>query len=198
MYSAGRGVERDVAESTRLYRRAAERGDTNGMVNLSLAYSQGWGVAVDYAQAIRWSRAAAEKGDPVAMNSVGYALLEGHGVERDVAAAVPWLQRAAEFGQPNAMHTMGSLFFSGTGVQRDLVESYKWLHLATDHYGSTETARRESARLMMLAISKELSEAELAEALRRIQDWRPRERPSPDEQAPPRHAPMRPPKLDST
>ena len=139
-----------------------------------------------------------DKGDPVAMNSVGYSLLEGRGVERDVAAAIPWLQRAAEFGQPNAMHTMGSLYRSGTGVERDLIESYKWLYLAIDRYGPAEAARQESARRMMLADSAELSDADLEVAIKRAMEWRPRERPSPEEQAPPKHAPMRPPKVDST
>ena len=58
----GDGLEKDLVEATRWYRKAADLGCVNAMVNLGYHYQLGRGVTRDLREAERWYRQAAERG----------------------------------------------------------------------------------------------------------------------------------------
>ena len=63
MYRDGRGVPKDIEETVRLYRLAAEQGSALAQIILGHMYEQGLGVPTDNKEAVRWYRLAAEQGN---------------------------------------------------------------------------------------------------------------------------------------
>jgi TPR repeat protein len=63
MYSFGKGVPQDYKEAVRLYRLAAEQGNTAAQFNLGSAYYNGLGVPQNDIQAYMWFILASTGGD---------------------------------------------------------------------------------------------------------------------------------------
>lgn len=63
MYDEGAGMEQDLAEAAKWYRKAAEQGFMDAQTNLGIMYYHGQGVERDLAEAARWFRKAASQGD---------------------------------------------------------------------------------------------------------------------------------------
>ncbi len=66
LYLAGEGVERSDQEAARLYRRAADAGNSDAQLRLGDLYSQGRGVPQNNFQAYVWYSAAARSGNGAA------------------------------------------------------------------------------------------------------------------------------------
>ena len=66
---------------------AAERGDVDAQVRLSVAYRTGQGTAQNDARSVYWARCAAEQGNDRGQALLATAYAEGRGVTRDPVAA---------------------------------------------------------------------------------------------------------------
>jgi hypothetical protein len=64
MYHKGLGLPQDDVEAVRLYRRAADQGNTQAQNNLGTMYAFGQGVPQDYVQAHMWFSLSVALGDP--------------------------------------------------------------------------------------------------------------------------------------
>jgi tetratricopeptide (TPR) repeat protein len=90
-YEEGQGVAKDVAEATRLYRAAAERGHAQAQFNLgTLLYSAG-----DHVEAARWFRASADQGHSQACNNLAVCYDNGYGVQKNPTEGTKWHRAAA-------------------------------------------------------------------------------------------------------
>lgn len=87
-------AEREQAESTQLYRLAAEQGVAGAQCRLGVMYAEGRGVTRDDAEAARWFWLAAEQGDAEAQGGLGFAYGTGRGVQQDFVASHMWLTLA--------------------------------------------------------------------------------------------------------
>ncbi len=90
IYSAGLGVEQDLAAAARWYEKAAVQGHVTAQYNLGVMYADGRGVPNDPESAAYWLRRAADQGHPVAGSRL-QGLLASPVVES--AAAVAGLPR---------------------------------------------------------------------------------------------------------
>ena len=63
-YAVGRHVPKDVKESLRWYRMAAEQDEPISAISLASAYESGSGVERNVQEAIKWYRVAAESSSP--------------------------------------------------------------------------------------------------------------------------------------
>jgi TPR repeat protein len=63
LYLSGTGVDRDIHEALRWYRRAAHRGEPQGQMRLAKLYEQGVGVDRSLVAAHAWYSLAAESGN---------------------------------------------------------------------------------------------------------------------------------------
>ncbi len=164
-YQAGEGVQKDLAEAAKWFRRAAEQGDAKAQLNLGACYLTGTGVQADKAAAANWFRSAADQGDAKAQFNLGVCYRKGDGVTVDRQLAAFWFRKAAEQDLPAAQFNLGVCFVNGTGVQEDPAEAYKWFRLAG-----------KSGDVQALAACAELSKAltppQIAEAQERAQKWR--------------------------
>lgn len=84
-------------------------------------------------------------------------------------AGVDDLRRRAEQGEASAQYELGELYYRGTGVGRDLVEAYVWFDLSADRLTGDA---QEMARAARKEVGRRLSDAQLAEARRRVARWR--------------------------
>jgi uncharacterized protein len=96
-YLWGTAVQKDYEQGLYWSRKAADAGNTDGMVNLASAYRNGWGVQRNCIQAASLYRKAAEAGNAGAMNDLGHEYMIGKcGVSKDYQQALAWLHKAAE------------------------------------------------------------------------------------------------------
>jgi hypothetical protein len=69
MYQKGSGVQRDLVEAVRLYRRAADQGDSFAQNNLGVMYATGQAVPQDYVQAYMWFSISLAHGNGMSANN---------------------------------------------------------------------------------------------------------------------------------
>jgi TPR repeat protein len=103
LYARGDGVDEDLAEAARWFRRAAERGQVDAQARLGGMYARGLGVEKDRVEAARWLRAAAEQHHTISQYELGVLHANGDGVPRDPVAAYFWFTLASRQGFPPAM-----------------------------------------------------------------------------------------------
>ena len=85
-------------EAVRLYRIAAERGNSLAQYRLGTRYFLGEGVNKSAEEAFKWWKRAAEQGHLRAQNNIGIMYANGTGVEKDKKKAQEWWQEAANNG----------------------------------------------------------------------------------------------------
>ncbi|MEP6828628.1 MAG: tetratricopeptide repeat protein [Aestuariivirga sp.] len=86
---------KDFAEALKWYRKAADQGYSDGMLNVGVVYSLGEGVPHDDAIAVEWYRRAAELGNSGGQSELGFAYKDGVGVAQDFVQAYMWYNVAA-------------------------------------------------------------------------------------------------------
>ncbi len=132
-YQKGTGGKSiDYAKAMKYYRIAAERGNTDAMVDIGYMYSNGLGVAKDAAEAVKWYRKAAEQRNSLAQHNLGYKYRYGEGVSQDYVEAVKWYRKAAEQGLASGQCNLGYMYYMGYGVEKDQVEANKWYRKAAE------------------------------------------------------------------
>ena len=124
----------DEAAAVRCYRRAAEAGHAEAMLNLSMSLRSGEGVAqADVGEAFRWLKSSAEAGSDRAQFNVGVALDPFHPpygkpgevdpamamIKKDPETAVEFYKMAAEQGHGKAMVNYGICLYEGNGCDKD-------------------------------------------------------------------------------
>jgi hypothetical protein len=90
-YLNGVGVEQDIEQAKRWYRKSARQGDTRAMFTL-------WQIACDqrdHVDAMKWFRRAADKGHAKALFCIGKLFWRGHGVPIDKKYAMSLFQKTA-------------------------------------------------------------------------------------------------------
>jgi serine/threonine protein kinase len=105
----GDGSSADYPEALRWLSKAAEAGDSSGMVDLGGMYLLGNGVDEDFGTAVRWFSKAAEAGNPAAMYNLGTMYENGQGVIEDRDKAEQLYGKAAHLGNKEAMKRLAEL-----------------------------------------------------------------------------------------
>ena len=72
-YHNGEGVNKDLEEAARWFKKAAERGDALIQCSLGGCYMLGQGVERDLTTAVKWYRKPADQGNAQAQHSLGPA-----------------------------------------------------------------------------------------------------------------------------
>jgi hypothetical protein len=129
-YANGDGVEKNLVESLKWYRKAAENGQVEAQYRLGFIYEQAIGVPVDYVESARWWRKAADQGHAGAQFSLGYCYGRGEGVPRSPSEAAKWLHKSADQGNAAACRFLGKAYDRGEGVRVDKIEAYAYLTIA--------------------------------------------------------------------
>lgn len=126
------------------------------------AYTRG-----DYDAAAPAFEELASQGMVEAQYRLGVMYSQGEGVPRDHAEALAWHRRAAEHGHAQAQTALGIMYRNGLGVRQDYKTAYVW-------FGLGAAGGDGRAVSMGQEVAQRMSYEEVAEAERRIQDWRSR------------------------
>lgn len=113
LYYEGVGVERNLNESIKWYKKGAEVGDSEAMYCLGLSYQSGEGVPQSDVEAAKWYQLATDKGHENAANNLGYMYATGKGVNKDLDKAGALYLKAAKGGSVNAQYVIGLWYLDG-------------------------------------------------------------------------------------
>lgn len=130
--SPGQGGGQDEAETARVTRLAADRGDAGAQAALAALLAAGRGVPANEAEAARYARLAADQGHAPGQTLLGTLLESGRGVGRNDVEAARWYRRAADQGNAEAETALARMLESGRGVERDEAEAVRLYRLAAD------------------------------------------------------------------
>ncbi len=92
----------------------------------------------------------------------------------DYATALREFRVLAEQGDASAQNSLGHMYIAGEGVPQDYVQAHMWYILAAA--GSPSGEDRDSAANNRDIVAKLMTPAQIAEAQRRAEKWRPRRR----------------------
>lgn len=99
----------NYAIAFRLFKPAAEAGDSEAQNYLGVHYYLGLGVARDLGRALEWYELAARQGHPGAQLNYGIMFHNAHGVAQDMVAAYQWYYAAWSQGNVRARYYMDAL-----------------------------------------------------------------------------------------
>ncbi|HVX75830.1 MAG TPA: tetratricopeptide repeat protein [Bradyrhizobium sp.] len=119
LFELGRAyaANKQPAEATAAWRKAAEKGSTSAMVELGVLYATGAGVAKDDGQARKLFERAAQGGNPRGVSNLA-ALSSSGGAPSDPVKAREMLSKAAETNA-EAQYQLGLMLANGTGGPKD-------------------------------------------------------------------------------
>ncbi len=131
MYFVGKGVQKNIQEAIKWYKKSAEQDFVLPQLVLGAVYLQGNGITKDTGEAFKWYRKAAELGNPDAQHNIAYMYQEGIGVEQNDNEAFNWYHKAAQQGQAMSQYNLGIMYAAGRGTLKDDVTAYAWLYIAS-------------------------------------------------------------------
>ena len=132
LYQEGWGVQKDLIEAAKWFRKAADQGKAGAQSSLGSCYTNGTGVEKNDVEAVKWYRKAADQGEVGAQYNLGASYYTGIGVEKDMVEAAKWFHKAADQGNATAQFSLGLCYYKGTGIEKDYTEAAKWFRLAAD------------------------------------------------------------------
>jgi TPR repeat protein len=128
----GRGVPQSYTKAARLFREAAEGGNSAAELSLGRCYLEGRGVPKHDVEAVRWFRIAAGHGNAMARFYLGLCYDAGWGVDGDEAIAVSWFRMSAEQGYWRAQINLAMCYAYGRGVGEDKSKAVHWCRMAAE------------------------------------------------------------------
>jgi TPR repeat protein len=137
MYDQGEGVQRNLKEAAKWYRRAAKQGNSSAQFNLGAMYAFGYGLQQNDKRAIELFRLSAEGGDVRAQNALGASYSIPRGVNQDFVESRKWYFLAAKQGDADAQSNLGAMCALGLGAPQDFQQAVKWYRLASEKGNST-------------------------------------------------------------
>jgi uncharacterized protein len=162
--------EKNAATAAGWYRKAADQGEAASQFNVGLYYGLGIGVAKDDVEAARWYRKAADQGYHPAENNLGSAYTRGAGVPRDLDQAMGLFRRAVQGGYLLALANLALCYDRAWGVPRNPLAAYIWYSIAASR---PDADSRGKAAIERDLLAKDISPAQLADAQRAAENWKP-------------------------
>jgi TPR repeat protein len=126
-------IEADIVQAAEYFRRSAEGGDPQGMINWGTCLEQGRGVPINLTESARGYEEAMNRGEIHGMFCYAAMLEVGKGVQRDTARAVQLYKDAADRGHDKAQSKYGLICELGQyGTTANLEEAVGYYRRASD------------------------------------------------------------------
>jgi uncharacterized protein len=169
MHNNGIGTQQDPKQAFVWFQKSAASNDPLGAYKLGCYYTGQFAgvVTPDPAEALKYKLVAATAGYSLAQHDVA-AIYSRQGNPQE---AVKWLKLAAEQGHDMSFYGLYSSYGEGRGVPQNLPLAYANLKLALQ---VTQRNVAESTTALLDDMAAKMSEAELADAQKIIEAWKPR------------------------
>lgn len=135
MYESGVGVQRNLEESGKWYRLAAEQGHPVAQNNLAVVL-----LDANPKEAIQWLFKAAESNVPFAQSMLGDIYSGCYNLPSDIRdsmrntdEAIKWYKKAGGSGFFCAYHELGEIFSQGRGVEKNDYQALEYFLIAANH-----------------------------------------------------------------
>ena len=126
----GTAVRADPVEGEKWWRKAADQGHFNAMLEILKAHSSSKGMDPVAVEMIKSVQNLADQGNSDAQGYLAYALSEGvFGLSKDPAEAVKWWKKSAELGNVDSAYALYTAYCKGSGVKKDKVEADRWFEM---------------------------------------------------------------------
>ncbi len=132
LYDQAEGTKKDIEESLRWCRLAAEQGLAKAQFTLSMCLMVGKGAPPDQQESIKWMRKAADQGYARAEFTLGMSYREGTGVKADPAEAAKWLTSAAEKNNANAQYELGNELYGAEADSAKDAIAIRWFRKSAE------------------------------------------------------------------
>ena len=128
------GLDIDLVEAAKWYRKAARKRQASAQNRLGLFYEKGLGGLIkDTKEAFKWYRKAAKKGHAEAQYHLGRCYDLGKGVPKNLVEAAKWYRKSAELGFADAQYKLASYYcFGYGGHQIDYQQAVHWWQQAAE------------------------------------------------------------------
>ena len=159
MYYFGReGVEKNLEEAIKFFRKAADLGNTSAMFHLGDCYMHGEGVEQSEAEALKWFIKRQDGDESEGMAHLAYM----YSWDSDYAKSFEWYSKAAELGNAEAVYSLGCCYEEGNGVEKDSAKALEYylkaadkdsedgIHAAIELYLNDENIKNIPAALKMM------------------------------------------------
>jgi len=150
----------------------ARKGNSSAQYYIAWMIHQGKGLPENNTAALAWARKAAAQGNADAEALIGLLYAQGQGVSRDDVEAARWFEKAALQGNWAGQMKMGMCHLCGLGLPMDGLKAYMWFELAVAR--STGHDQMINRHLRDVLATMHLTPAQIAEARRLAQAWKPR------------------------
>ncbi len=134
LYDQAEGTKKDIEESLRWCRLAAEQGLAKAQFTLSMCLMVGKGTPPDHQESIKWMRKAADQGHARAEFTLGMCYREGTGVKADPAEATKWLTSAAEKNNANAQYELGNQLYGEEADSAKDAIAARWFRKSAEQF----------------------------------------------------------------
>lgn len=132
-YYVGEVVAKDLVESFKWQRKAAEQGIAHAQRHVGYAYLYDYGVFPKNIEiGVQWLQKAAGQNDTAAQVSLGLMFYDGINVPRNYSEALKLFRKAAEHGSSSAQLALGRAYKEGNGVLQDDAEAVRWFREASE------------------------------------------------------------------
>ena len=130
----GLGVERDFEKAVEWFRKAADGGHPDAIIDLGIYNNElEVGDLKDYPEAVAWIRKSAERGNVNSQYLLGVCHYRGDVVDQDDIESLHWFRKAAEQGSVRAQFALGLSYLKMcANQQQGLAESTKWFRLSAE------------------------------------------------------------------
>lgn len=135
---------KDYTQAMRWLNAAAEKNDTDSIVNLAIMYMYGYGTKTDGPKAVELLEKAIAAEYPAAGRFMGLCFEKGIGAEKNPEKAAEWYRWGAEKGDAGAAYLLADAYLNGNGVKRDKAEAARWYEAAAAGEGE-EAAMAQKA-----------------------------------------------------
>ena len=138
IYYAGIFLEKrkspqDLQKANNYFKKAADLGNTDAMVNYGDNLMSGIGTKVDSRKAVKYIKKAADLKNDKGLFNYGLYLLYGKGVLKNEKESVKYFKMAAELGNVRGMFQYACMLNFGMGIKRNVEESVKYYKKAIDY-----------------------------------------------------------------
>ncbi|GBB84636.1 hypothetical protein RclHR1_01120024 [Rhizophagus clarus] len=128
------GIETEVDEQNvfKLYKKAADLGNTSGINSLGVCYQYGIGTICDKKKAVKLYQKAADLGNSTSICNLGYCYQYGIGTNMDKERAFITFQKAANLGNACGIYNLGHCYRYGIGIIKNYPKSVVLYQNAAD------------------------------------------------------------------
>ncbi|KAJ3439309.1 erad-associated e3 ubiquitin-protein ligase component-related [Anaeramoeba flamelloides] len=128
-YFHGRGVERDVLLSLKIYYDSVKVGGSAAKNSLHSCFKKK-DKDKHLQKIIQIIAKKSEEGDGFLQNILGIMYQEGNGLEKNKEVAFQWFKKSAKNNETTGMNNLAIAFHTGKGVKKNHAKSFKWFKRA--------------------------------------------------------------------